>query len=191
MVDVVASLARRKHRGPIVAVSPRGLLPRDHGRFVDGLDLFEGARPATALELLRLLRSTVQRRDGELDWQSIVDALRRRLPQIWPRLPSRERLRVVRRLLPFWEVHRFRAAPHGAAAVERLMAQGTLTVERARVIELDEQDRSLIARLRLPGGQMVERAFDTVIICSGASRSIRDNPCSTVWSIKGWRRQMI
>jgi uncharacterized NAD(P)/FAD-binding protein YdhS len=176
MVDVVASLARRKHQGPIVAMSPRGLLPCDHGQFVDGLDLFEGARPATALELLRLLRSTVQQRDGEFDWQSIVDALRRRLPQIWPSLPPRERLRVVRRLLPFWEVHRFRVAPQGAAAVARLRAQGTLTVQRARVIGVDEQNASLVARLRLPGGQMVERAFDTVIICSGASRSIRDNP---------------
>jgi uncharacterized NAD(P)/FAD-binding protein YdhS len=176
MVDVAATLARRDHRGPIVAVSPRGFLPRDHGRFVDSLDLFEGARPRTALELLRLLRVTVRQRDGELDWQSIIDALRRRLHQIWPSLPPRERLRVVRRLLPFWEVHRFRAAPQGAAAVARLRAQGTLTVERARVIELDEQRGSLVARLMLPGGQTVERAFDAVIICSGASPNLRDNP---------------
>ena len=175
MVDVVASLARRDHRGPIIAVSPRGFLPRDHGRFVDALDLFEGARPGTALELLRLLRAAIRQYDDELDWQSIVDALRRRLHEIWPTLPSRERLRVVRRLLPFWEVHRFRAAPQGAAAVARLMAQGTLTAERARVVELDEQKGLLVARLRLPGGSTVERAFNTVIICSGASRRLRDN----------------
>jgi uncharacterized NAD(P)/FAD-binding protein YdhS len=55
------------------------------------------------------------------------------------------------------------------------MAQGRLTVKRARVIEVDTQKGSLVARLSLPGEQMVERAFDTVIICSGASRSIRDN----------------
>ena len=176
MVDVVASLAQRDHRGPIVAVSPRGLLPCDHGQFVDGLDLFENAWPTTALDLLRLLRLTVRQREGELDWQSIVDALWRRLPQIWPTLPPQEQLRVVRRLLPFWEVHRFRAAPPGAAAVARLRAQGTLTVEGARVVEVDEQKGSLIARLRLPRGSMVERAFDTVIICSGASRNFRDNP---------------
>ena len=176
MVDVVASLARRDHRGPIVAVSPRGFLPRDQGQFVDGLDLFEDARPTTALDLLRLLRTSIRQRAGELDWQSIVDALRRHLHHIWPSLPPRERLRVVRRLLPFWEVHRFRAAPQGAAAVASLTAQGTLTMQRARVIELDEQNGSLVARLRLSGGQVVERAFDAVIICSGASRSFRDNP---------------
>jgi uncharacterized NAD(P)/FAD-binding protein YdhS len=176
MVDVVATLARRDHRGPIVAVSSRGLLPCDHGQFVDGLGLFEGARPRSALELLRLLRATVRQHDVELDWQSIVDALRRCLPEIWSALPPQERLRVVRRLLPFWEVHRFRVAPQGAAVVARLRARRTLTVQRARVIELDEQNGSLVAHLRFPDGAMVEKAFDSIILCSGASRNIRDNP---------------
>jgi uncharacterized NAD(P)/FAD-binding protein YdhS len=151
-------------------------LPCDHGRFFDGLHLFEGAQPKTAFELFRLLRASIRRRDHGLEWQPIVDALRRRLHEIWPALPTREQVRVVRRLLPFWEVHRFRIAPQGAAAVARLRAQGTLTVERARVIELDEQNGSLVVRLRLPGGSIVKRSFETVIICSGASRSIRDNP---------------
>jgi uncharacterized NAD(P)/FAD-binding protein YdhS len=186
MVDVVASLARSDHRGPIIAVSPRGLLPCEQGQFVDGLDLFEGARLTTALDLLRLLRTTIRQRAGDLDWQSIVDALRRRLHQIWPTLPPRERLRVVQRLLPFWEAHRFRAAPQGAAAVARLTAQGTLTVRRARVIELDERKGSFVARLRLAAGSMVERAFDTVIICSGASRNLRDNPLLDSLVDQGW-----
>ena len=176
MVDVVSTLARRDHRGPIVAVSPRGLLPCGHGQFIDGLDPFEGARPETALDLLRLLRATVRQCDGALDWQSIVDALRRRLPHIWPSLPPRERLRVVRRLLSFWEVHRFRAAPQGATAVARLTEQGTLTVERARVTEVDERRGSLIVRLRPTDASMTDRAFDAMIICSGASRNLRDNP---------------
>jgi uncharacterized NAD(P)/FAD-binding protein YdhS len=175
MVDVVATLARREHRGPILAVSPRGLLPREHGEFVDDLDPFEHARPSTAVELLQLLRSAVRRR-GENDWQPIVDAFRRRLTRIWQALPPHERVRAVRRLLPFWEVHRFRIAPQGAAALARLRAQGRLAVQRARVIGLDEQSGSLVARLKLSGGPIAERAFDTVILCSGAPRGLRDNP---------------
>ena len=175
MVDVIATLARTDHKGPIVAISQRGLLPRGHGRFVDCAHLFEGVRPATALELLRLVRAEVRKRDGELDWQAVVDALRRRLPEIWPALPIPERIRAVRRLLHFWEVHRFRIAPQGAAAVARLTAQGTLTVQRARAIEIDARKESLLARLRLPDGTIVDRAFDSIILCSGASRNIRDN----------------
>ncbi|MBV9288065.1 MAG: FAD/NAD(P)-binding protein [Hyphomicrobiales bacterium] len=176
MADVVASLARADHQGPVLAVSPRGLLPREQGLFVDCPRLFEGVRPGTALELLRLLRAAVRRRDQGLDWQAVVDALRRRLPEVWPTLPAPERVRAVRRLLPFWEVHRFRIAPQAAAAVARMKAQGKLTIERAKAIEIRVQDGSLIACLRLPGGAVVERAFDSVILCAGPSRNIRDNP---------------
>jgi uncharacterized NAD(P)/FAD-binding protein YdhS len=175
MVDVVATLARTDHQGPIVAISQRGLLPRGHGRFVDCHHLFEGVRPATALELLRLVRAEVRQRNGELDWQAVVDALRRRLPEVWPALPAPERIRAVRRLLHFWEVHRFRIAPQGAAAIARLTAQGTLTVQRAKAIEVDAGKESLLARLRLPDGTIVHRVFDSIIFCSGASRNIRDN----------------
>jgi uncharacterized NAD(P)/FAD-binding protein YdhS len=176
MMDVVTTLARRKHRGPILAVSPRGLLPREHGQFLDNLELFKSAKPKTALELLCLIRTQVRQDSGQLDWQSIVDAFRRRLPHVWPALPPRERLRVVRRLLPFWEVHRFRTAPQGAAAFSTLRAQGTLIVQRARVTRLNSSEGSLVARFKLPDGSTVERGFDTVIICSGASRNTRDNP---------------
>jgi uncharacterized NAD(P)/FAD-binding protein YdhS len=176
MVDVVATLARADHQGSIVAISQRGLLPCEHGQFVDRHQLFKGVRPATALELLRLVRAEVRQRDYGLDWQAIVDALRRRLPEVWAALPAPERVRAVRRLMPFWEVHRFRIAPQGAAAVARQKARETLTVQRARAIEVDAHDQLLLARLRLPGGQIVERTFDSVILCSGASRNIRDNP---------------
>ncbi|HEY5203476.1 MAG TPA: FAD/NAD(P)-binding protein [Roseiarcus sp.] len=175
MVDVVATLARTDHQGPIVAISQRGLLPRGHGRFVDCAHLFEGVRPATALELLRLVRAEIRQCDDELDWQAVVDALRRRLPEIWPALPALERIRAVRRLLHFWDVHRFRIAPQGAAAVAGLTARGTLKVQRARAIEVDARQESLLARLRLPDGTIVDRAFHSIILCSGASRNIRDN----------------
>ena len=99
MVDVVATLESRDHQGSIVAASRRGLVPRGHGRFVDCHRLFEGVRPGTALELLRLVRSEVRKHADALDWQSIIDALRRNLPEIWSALPASERIRTVRKLL--------------------------------------------------------------------------------------------
>jgi uncharacterized NAD(P)/FAD-binding protein YdhS len=175
MVDVISTLAKAGHQGSIVAISQRGLLPRKHGAFVDNDNLFEGARPRTALELLRHVRAEVRGRDDGLDWQAVVDALRRKLPDIWPALPAAERIRAVRTLMPFWEVHRFRIAPQGAAAVAHLTAQGTLTILRARAIEVDARNDSLLARLRLPDKTVVERAFDSIIVCAGASQDIRDN----------------
>jgi uncharacterized NAD(P)/FAD-binding protein YdhS len=125
--------------------------------------------------LLRHVRAEVRGRDDGLDWQAVVDALRRKLPDIWPALPAAERIRAVRTLMPFWEVHRFRIAPQGAAAVAHLTAQGTLTILRARAMEVEAHNDSLLARLRLPDKTVVERAFDSIIVCAGASQDIRDN----------------
>lgn len=175
MVDVVATLESRDHQGSIVAASRRGLVPRGHGRFVDCHRLFEGVRPGTALELLRLVRSEIRKHADALDWQSVIDALRRNLPEIWSALPASERIRTVRKLLRVWDVHRFRIAPQGSAAVNRLTAEGRLKVQRARVVEVDAREGSLFARFLLPEGAIVGKAFDSIILCSGASRNIRDN----------------
>jgi uncharacterized NAD(P)/FAD-binding protein YdhS len=56
MADVVTSLRAGGHRGPVTAVSRRGLLPKAHGIFLTSLDVLGPHRPRTALALLRLLR---------------------------------------------------------------------------------------------------------------------------------------
>ena len=48
-------------------------------------------------------------------------------------------------------------------------------MQRARVVEVDAREGSLFARLLLPEGAIVGKAFDSIILCSGASRNIRDN----------------
>ena len=79
---------------------------------------------------------------------------RSRLAPLWSALPPSEQRRVARRLLPFWEVHRFRAAPQPFALVERWRAEGRLGIERAALAGLDVRDgrprrRPARARARL------------------------------------------
>ena len=153
MADVVATLGARGHEGPITAVSRHGLLPREHGLFVDDIDfLGDAPLPGTALELLRLVRRRVRECNGAADWQSVVDALRPSLPEIWPALPVEQRRRVLRRLLPFWEVHRFRISPQAHAAVASRLARNSLAIERAKLVLLDAGQGALAAHLRTPDG---------------------------------------
>ncbi|MCP6122481.1 hypothetical protein NL373_28275, partial [Klebsiella pneumoniae] len=72
------------------------------------LDVVGKHPPATALDLLRLVRRRIASVDPALSWHPVVDSLRTALPDLWSSLPAAEKWRVVRRLLPFWEVHRFR-----------------------------------------------------------------------------------
>ncbi len=176
MADVVTSLRAGGHRGRITAVSRRGLLPKAHGIFLTSLDVLGPERPGTALDLLRLLRRRVAAADGALGWQPVLDSFRKVLPDLWNDLPPRERRRVVRRLLPFWEVHRFRIAPQIADALERARAEGHLRVERAAVTGLTRAgDGRLEAALRR-GGTVERRPFDAVVLCTGPERDVSRNP---------------
>ncbi len=178
MADVVLGLREKGHRGPITAVSRRGLLPRRHGSFVSTIDILDGeAVPTTALELLRLIRRRV-RRDGPAfgGWHALVDALRFKLPLIWSHLPPREKKRVLRRLLPFWEVHRFRIAPQVATALDNAMRASTLTVEKAGLTGLTRSDGGIAASLRPPGGRAESRTFDAVVLCTGPEKDLGANP---------------
>ena len=129
MVDVVISLLDRKHRGPILAISRRGLLPRTHAattprpRFLPA----SGA-PRRVLTLLTALRAEI---DGGGDWRAVIDSLRPDTQDLWRGLPLEEKRRFLRHLRPWWDVHRHRMAPGVAARIQRARDRGQLSIERA------------------------------------------------------------
>ncbi len=176
MADVAAGLRARGHAGPITAVSRRGLLSRPHGLFGCEVDILQGLPPpTTASGLLRLVRDRVAAH-AALGWQPVMDALRPELPVLWGALPAREKRRVLRRLLPFWDVHRFRIGPQVHSAVERDREAGRLAVEQAGLAGLGRENGRFVATLRGPGGRDETRAFDAVVLCTGPEKNLRNNP---------------
>ncbi len=189
MLDVVATLDRVGHRGPVLAISRRGLLSRPQGAFPDGFDPFAGAPlPRTALDLLRILRAGLARLTPAHGWQEVADAFRSRLAPLWNALPPAEQRRVVRKLLPFWEVHRFRAAPQPFALAERWRDQGRLAIARAALLGLDAADGRLVAELRGSGDRPERRAFDAAVLCTGPGTALRADPLVRTLVARGLAR---
>jgi uncharacterized NAD(P)/FAD-binding protein YdhS len=177
MADVVASLQATGRLGAVTAISRRGLTPRAHGQFLTDVDLFAGAPPPrTALGLLRLLRRRIREADPSLGWHPFIDSLRFKLPVVWNGLSASEKRRVLRRLLPFWDVHRFRIAPQVSAVLDRSRQAGRLSIEKAGLAGLGHRDGRFVAVLRRPEGRTEERAFDAVVLCTGPDKDIRTNP---------------
>jgi uncharacterized NAD(P)/FAD-binding protein YdhS len=177
MADVVVSLRTRGRSGPVTAVSRRALLPRAHGEFRNDLDILQGAAPpATALGLARLLRTRMREAPAALGWHPVADSFRANLPVLWNALPPREKRKVVKRLLPFWEVHRFRIAPQIRAALDASQRSADLTVEQAGLIGLARRDGRFVATLKRAGGATDERFFDAVVLCTGPEKDLRRNP---------------
>lgn len=164
MVDAVLSLDAAGHRGRIVGLSRRGLIPRGHADFtpapVDVSDVPQGnVRP-----LWRWLR----RRGAEVGWRAAVDSLRPHSQRLWQGLPAGERRRFARHARPWWDVHRHRIAPEVAQRVHELVAEGRLEIVAGRIQSVEEDESGLTVAYRRRGGsRAVEARFAYMINCTG------------------------
>ena len=136
--DIVASLHRRAHRGPITAISRHGWLSKPHGPKQDASTADFATDPArTALALLQQARRALAEDAGAgLTWHATFDRLRAQGPAIWAALPVAERQRFLRHLRALWDVHRFRIAPQTHAATQALLHRERLTHLAARISRL-------------------------------------------------------
>ena len=165
MVDVIASLDARGHRGPITAISRRGLMPRPHAR-LDGPPIDDVARPGERLSAaVRRLRAEVARSG---DWRRAMDGVRPVSQAFWEALPDADRRRFLRHLRPFWDVHRHRMAPPMARRIGAYLASGRLRVVAGRLESLEANSSGLAARWRARGETLVRNlACDRAINCTG------------------------
>ena len=200
MVDVAILLADRGHRGPILALSRHGLLPREHAptRRAPPSEWLDG--PPTARGLLRQIRLEIARAErAGIDWRAVLDGWRERVPLLWHRLPMVERRRFLRHLRPVWDIHRHRMAPEIGGQIKEMQASGQLEVRagtieayqagqdgrRGALPEPGQQDRGpgrrrLARELRRPGARLPPRpgAADpgSSGARAGAARAARARP---------------
>jgi uncharacterized NAD(P)/FAD-binding protein YdhS len=136
MVDAVLSLVRLGHRGPIAALSRRGLLPRRHASTAPTEISTVAASPliSNVVADLRSMRRALREhclRGG--DWRDIIDALRPITVSYWRSLSLVEQQRFLRHLRPWWDVHRHRLAPAAADELDALIASGRLKLLRGQL----------------------------------------------------------
>jgi len=132
-VDAVISLLDQGHRGPIYALSRRGLLPRRHAAVPMRAPEHE-PYPTTVTALTRFLRieSTRAAAQGS-GWQPVIDELRPFMVDVWQTMPLPDRRRFLRHLRPWWDVHRHRMAAPVADRIQAAQASGQLRVTVGRV----------------------------------------------------------
>ncbi|HEX8692946.1 MAG TPA: FAD/NAD(P)-binding protein [Longimicrobium sp.] len=177
MLDVALDLRGRGLGAPLYAISRRGLLPRPHRspasppRPVE-LSAALLAGPWTVRRYLREVRRKVAA-SPDLDWRDVLASIRPVTPALWAALPQSERARFLRHLQPYWDVHRHRAAPEAAAAVDELVRSGRLRVIAGRVLRLRPGPGAVRASFRRRGGGAEEVVrVGTVVNCTGPSGNV-------------------
>lgn len=172
MVDMVVLLHDRQHRGPIYALSRRGLTPQCHQASQPyPAFLTPETLPHTTPELVRRVREEVATAAGlGYDWRSVLDSLRPLSQSLWQGLPLNEQARFLRLVAPYWDVHRHRIAPQIAEILDKLRAAGQLTFLAGRIQNYQFADGAVQVAFCPRGRQAIETLrVGRVVTCTGVN----------------------
>jgi len=164
MVDMALALSDQGHRGPILALSRRGLAPLTHA------PVAPARKPAPVPELVGVaaLVHSVRGRAQEAGWRQAVDELRPFTQALWRGATLEQKRRFLRHLRPWWDSHRHRMAPGVARRIEDMRAEGQLSVRAGRIVAAEAREGRALLTWR-PRGERLTRSFEAVRVvdCTG------------------------
>jgi uncharacterized NAD(P)/FAD-binding protein YdhS len=178
MIDYALSLLLAGHRGPMIAMSRRGLVSRAHRRVqpmaIAAADVPFGAEITVLLRWLRRLAEAEMARGG--DWRSVVDAIRPFTHEIWRRLSLQSKRRFLEHARAWWDVHRHRMAPEVEQRIAAAIAAGALTIVAGKICAVEATPHGALVHYRRRG-ERAERTMHVakIVECTG----IVKNPSGT------------
>lgn len=170
MVDTAISLLDREHRGPIHALSRRGLLPHRHAAETTAPPSSHSHPYPTSLVALarHLRRETARAAAAGANWRSVIDALRPFTCDVWQTMSAEDRRRFIRHLRPWWEVHRHRMPGVTADRIDAALVDGRLGILAGCIERFDPAGQvvDVVYRKRFSDDRASIRAT-RIVNCSG------------------------
>lgn len=123
---------------------------------------------------VRLLADEAERCGG--DWREAITFVRDMAPTIWQRLPQEDRVRFLRHLRAYWDVHRHRLPPELARRLDTLVNTGRLVVHAGRIQECVGRGDRIDVSWRPRGQEDVRtQTFDRVVNCTGPDYAVANS----------------
>ena len=170
MIDAALSLARIAPGRPLVALSRRGLTPREH----------QGAPPSplpdpppatsSPTAVLAWLRAGAQQQG----WRTAIDAVRPVTQALWRGWSLRQRGVFLRHARAFWDVHRHRLSPQVASQVAAMRDDGRLRVLAGKLDQVGLLVDGGAAVTWRPRGEIGTRRLEAALVvnCTGPSTDV-------------------
>jgi uncharacterized NAD(P)/FAD-binding protein YdhS len=175
MVDAFLSLTASGHRGRIVALSRRGLVPSIHQAGnpirLDAADVPLGTDLSYFVRWFRRLVRDTERNGG--DWRDVVDGIRPFNQRIWQSWPHSARRRFIDHTRAWWDIHRHRMPPELHERVIRAVAEGELELVAGKLVEAKRRGDGLEATIRRRHGPQTETiSVARVYDCTGITTDL-------------------
>jgi uncharacterized NAD(P)/FAD-binding protein YdhS len=113
---------------------------------------------------------------AEHGWREVMEGLRPITAELWSQADLATRRRIVRHLRPFWDVHRHRLATSIGEAIERLQAEGRLTVVTGRVRAITADENSVRLEWSARRGEALPLTAPWLIDCTGPGHAADADP---------------
>jgi len=165
MVDVMLSLDCAGHKGRIVALSRRGLVPKSHDSYEPAPVGTDDLPVGNARRIIRWLRE----RTAKVGWRAAVDSLRPHSHAVWQSLSPKQQRLFLRHARPWWDVHRHRIAPQVGARLQALLDEGRLQIVAGRMLDASRSgdEAEVIIRRRGADNPEPPQRFGYVFNCTG------------------------
>jgi uncharacterized NAD(P)/FAD-binding protein YdhS len=169
MIDVVLALAHRNYKGKIRIISPHGYLPQAHTEQIRAIgDLIDPQRTYTLPELYALVKQQLRKAKAEtLSPYAVIDALRPHAQRLWLNFSTDDQLRFLRHLRHKWGVARHRAPSESIDTIQKLINEGTLTVLKGRIFNIEESGTGFELHYKNDKGIPVIIQTNAIINCTG------------------------
>lgn len=167
MIDTVLTLYHQKHRGPIYALSRRGLIPLPHAAKKSFHTLPADQLPAKVVHTSKFLRKHIAKSG---DWRAVVDAFRKHITTTWYNASVADKKRFLRHLLPYWNVHRHRVHLEIAALLDKMVSNGQLQILAGRVFKVAVDHVQVQLRKQT---KLTNLHIDWVINCMGPALNLK------------------
>ncbi|MBX3530306.1 MAG: FAD/NAD(P)-binding protein [Rhizobiaceae bacterium] len=186
MVDAWLALRHRGHRGPVIALSRRGLLPAPHRAGkplrLDSADVPLGTDLSYFVDWFRDLVRAHQKAGG--DWRDVVDGIRPFNQRIWQSWPAGARRRFLEHTKAWWDIHRHRMAPQIHSRLSAALESGELKLLAGRLHEARQTPDGFVAQVQLRHQPTIERiTVARIYDCTGIVKDVASGSIAIVRSL--------
>jgi uncharacterized NAD(P)/FAD-binding protein YdhS len=180
MLDMLIKLNNLGHKGKILVISRNGFIPQKHNIVKPYVLQFPEFMPKDLIAVNRWFRNEIKKAKADgYDWRAVIDALRDKTSEIWANFSEFDKELFLKKLRPFWEVHRHRMPQKTSDLVEKLIKEGQLEIKAAEITHIQSNEESLCVSYQDKKSK-ANLQFDTDLIlnCTGPENNLRkiNNP---------------
>lgn len=192
MVDHVVSLAKLGHKGNVYCLSRNGYLPLEHTFIQDTVVAITDDVKDIHRLVKEIKHKVAEASSKKIRWQNVMDALRPRTSRIWRNLDVASKKYFLKRLKPFWEIHRHRMPAASANAIKEMAGAGQLHLLSGSIISTERNGENIVFRYySKKSGETKSVTVNFVINCTGPLSDYQkcDNLLIKNLLNKGWMQQ--